>query len=143
MKKLLFFLLLSGFVLILLEVGVSILYRGDIYTIGKCIFTGGEWSRLGGITRYCKYTYSDAGNICSTNKDCQSRKCVIGEFGNLDKEISKKLIRDTSSTILPRDILPADASVFGKCSLDNHPPCYSGEIVVEDDRSIPPGMICE
>lgn len=116
---------------ILLYVGYLFLNQKEFATSPfeavTCKISGGAWERQGRASRYCEYTYDDAGTACFSNKDCLSNKCVVKKEG-LSAEVYHPI---------------TDPNLKGLCSDSNMDVCFSGERLIMDNRTIYNPPMCD
>lgn len=109
-----------------------------------CLMSGNEWARQGENGRYCKEVFGDGGQMCSTNSDCKSRKCVLGSWGKLEGfDVSKQKVvsQEEISLGVFKDVLNVD--IRGRCSAHNQSPCFSGEVTIDEKRVVVSPATCD
>lgn len=109
-----------------------------------CLMSGNEWASQGNNERYCKEVFSDYGSFCSINSNCKSRKCVIGSQGAL-KGFNVKTGEEVEGEDIALGVFGniLNPDIMGKCSRTNQSPCYSSEILINDNRIIINTPACE
>ncbi|MBU0649796.1 hypothetical protein KKG63_01180, partial [Patescibacteria group bacterium] len=109
-----------------------------------CLMSGHEWAKQGLRERYCKETFTDGGQLCSTGNDCKSKKCVIGVW---DKKsgVDLQTLRVVSEEEITLGIFDnlVNSSIGGRCSPTNQSPCYSGELLIDESRRVINPGVCD
>lgn len=108
-----------------------------------CLMSGNEWAKQGENGRYCKELFKDGGHLCAKSSDCRSRKCVIGSWDKLSAidELKQQVIpQEKVSLGVFNNVLNTD--IRGKCSSDNQAPCYSGEVLLDENRIVVKPIAC-
>lgn len=109
-----------------------------------CLMSGNEWASQGKNQRYCKEIYRDGGKLCERNSDCKSKKCVIGRDGLLKgyrADTLEEVSHENISLGVFKNVL--DEKIRGKCSYDNQSPCYSGEMLIDENRIVVWPVSCD
>jgi len=109
-----------------------------------CLMSGNEWAQQGKNQRYCKEVFSDGGRLCAKNSDCKAKKCVIGEWETLkgfDADTLGEVSQENIALGVFKNIL--NEKIRGKCSRTNQSPCYSGEVLIDENRIIVRPAVCD
>lgn len=121
-----------------------IIFKNPVDVAACFLLAEGEWNRQGINGGYCKRTFLDGGRDCFTNGDCKSGKCVIGTRGKVgefpDGTVIKVMTLEDVFSSVGR---LANNDTTGKCSSTNQETCFSGEMTINEDRSIYNPPICD